>query len=81
MSILPGCARSQQGDSFVACCATGSSWSAKPEPNRQDYHPDGRRVTVSFHGPGETFAPKILRIMIEVQAKWTAEDCQRLSLL
>lgn len=49
--------------------------------HRQYYHPDGRRVTVSFHGPGETFAPKILRIMIEVQAKWTAEDCQRLGLL
>ncbi len=28
-------------------------------------HPDGRRVTVSFHRPGETFPPKTLCSMIE----------------
>jgi predicted RNA binding protein YcfA (HicA-like mRNA interferase family) len=43
-------------------------------------HPDGRRVTVSFHRPGDTFPPKTLRSMIELQAKWTEEDLKRLGL-
>ena len=33
-------------------------------------HADGRRVTVSFHRPGETFEIKTLRTMIEIQAHW-----------
>lgn len=44
-------------------------------------HPDGRRVTVTFHGSGQTFRPKTLRSMIETQAKWTADDLRRLKLL
>ncbi|MGH7909297.1 MAG: type II toxin-antitoxin system HicA family toxin [Thermodesulfobacteriota bacterium] len=28
-------------------------------------HPDGRRVTVSFHHPSDTFPPKTLKKMIE----------------
>jgi predicted RNA binding protein YcfA (HicA-like mRNA interferase family) len=32
------------------------------------YHPDGRRVTVTFHRPGNTFPPKILKRMLEDQA-------------
>lgn len=44
-------------------------------------HPDGRRVTVSFHRPGETFAPKTLKRIIEDQARWTEEDLERLNLL
>jgi predicted RNA binding protein YcfA (HicA-like mRNA interferase family) len=44
-------------------------------------HPDGRRVTVSFHSPGETFAIKTLRSMVEVQARWTESDLRRLKLL
>jgi len=44
-------------------------------------HPDGRRVTVSFHRPGETFAPKTLKRIIEDQACWTADDLTRLGLL
>ena len=43
-------------------------------------HPDGRRVTVSFHRPGETFEIKTLRTMIENQAHWTDEDLKRLKL-
>jgi predicted RNA binding protein YcfA (HicA-like mRNA interferase family) len=31
------------------------------------FHADGRRVTVSFHRPGETFEIKTLRTMIEHQ--------------
>jgi predicted RNA binding protein YcfA (HicA-like mRNA interferase family) len=37
-------------------------------------HSDGRRVTVTFHGSGDTFAPKTLKSMIETEAKWTVED-------
>jgi predicted RNA binding protein YcfA (HicA-like mRNA interferase family) len=44
-------------------------------------HPDGRRVTVSFHSPGETFAPKTLRSIIELQARWTEDDLRRLRLI
>jgi predicted RNA binding protein YcfA (HicA-like mRNA interferase family) len=44
-------------------------------------HPDGRRVTVSFHRPGETFEIKTLRTMIDLQAHWTEEDLKRLKLI
>jgi predicted RNA binding protein YcfA (HicA-like mRNA interferase family) len=44
-------------------------------------HADGRRVTVSFHRPGETFEIKTLRTMIELQAHWTDEDLKRLRLI
>jgi predicted RNA binding protein YcfA (HicA-like mRNA interferase family) len=44
-------------------------------------HPDGRRVTVSFSRPGDTFPPKTLRRIIEEQACWTAEDLRRLGVL
>jgi predicted RNA binding protein YcfA (HicA-like mRNA interferase family) len=44
-------------------------------------HVDGRRVTVSFHRPGETFEIKTLRTMIELQARWTDEDLKRLKLI
>ncbi|WP_324478211.1 type II toxin-antitoxin system HicA family toxin [Atribacter sp.] len=45
------------------------------------YHPDGRKITISFHHPGDTFPPKTLKKMIEYQAKWTEEDLKRLNLL
>ena len=44
-------------------------------------HHDGRRVTVSFHKGSQTFSPKILKIMIEDQAKWTVNDLKRLKIL
>jgi len=44
-------------------------------------HLDGRRVTVSFHRPGDTFDPKTLRSMIELQARWTEADLRRLGLV
>ena len=44
-------------------------------------HSDGRRVTVTFHGSGDTFAPKTLKSMIEIEAKWTVEDLKRLKLI
>jgi predicted RNA binding protein YcfA (HicA-like mRNA interferase family) len=44
-------------------------------------HPDGRRVTVSFHKPSDTFPPKTLRAIVELQARWTEEDLKRLKLV
>jgi predicted RNA binding protein YcfA (HicA-like mRNA interferase family) len=44
-------------------------------------HNDGRRVTVTFHRPGDTFPLGTLRSMIEVQAGWSEDDLRRLSLL
>jgi predicted RNA binding protein YcfA (HicA-like mRNA interferase family) len=44
-------------------------------------HPDTRRVTVSFHRPGQTFPLKTLKRMIEDQARWSEEDLKRLGLL
>jgi predicted RNA binding protein YcfA (HicA-like mRNA interferase family) len=49
--------------------------------HRHYMHPDGRRVTVSFHHPGQTFAPKTLKAMIELQAGWSLDDLRRLGLL
>jgi predicted RNA binding protein YcfA (HicA-like mRNA interferase family) len=42
-------------------------------------HPDGRRVTVTFHS-GQTFAPKTLKSMLEIQARWSSDDLRRLKL-
>lgn len=54
----------------------------RQEGSHQIYrHSDGRQVTVSFHGLGETFPPKTRRDMIEHQAKWTLEDLKRLKLV
>jgi len=44
-------------------------------------HPDGRRVTVTFHAPGQTFAPKTLRSMLETQARWKEDDLRRLRII
>ncbi len=47
--------------------------------HQQYRHPDGRRVTVSFHKPSDTFPPKTMKSMIE-QAGWTGEDLERLKI-
>ncbi len=44
-------------------------------------HPDGRRATVTFHSPGQTFRIDVLQSMIRDQAQWTEEDLKRLALL
>jgi predicted RNA binding protein YcfA (HicA-like mRNA interferase family) len=49
--------------------------------HRHYVHADGRRVTLSFHAPGETFAPKTLKTMLEIQARWDEADLRRLKLL
>lgn len=68
------------GRLIAALLRDGFSLDRQSGSHRQYRHPDGRRVTVSFHRSGETFSPKILRIMVERQAKWTAEDLSRLGL-
>ena len=49
--------------------------------HRQFKHPDGRRVTVTYHASGETFPPRILKSMIEVQARWAEDDLRRHGLI
>ena len=49
--------------------------------HRRYAHPDGRRVTLSFHHASDTFRTGTLKSMIETQARWTAEDLRRLGLL
>ena len=38
-------------------------------------------MTVSFHRPGQTFPPKTLRKMVEVEARWGEDDLRRLRLI
>jgi predicted RNA binding protein YcfA (HicA-like mRNA interferase family) len=60
-------------DGFVLDRQTGG--------HRHYLHPDGRRVTVTFHHPGQSFAPKTLKSMIELQARWSEADLRRLKLI
>ena len=61
-------------DGFYLRSAGGSSGS-----HQRFQHQDDRRVTVSFHKPSDTFAPKTLKSII-TQARWTEEDLRRLKL-
>jgi len=50
--------------------------------HRHFIHPDGRRITVKFHHSGDIFHdPKIIKRMIEDQARWTEADLKRLDLI
>ena len=44
-------------------------------------HRDGRRVTVTLHALGQTFHQKTLKSVIEIQARWTRDDLERLGML
>lgn len=48
--------------------------------HRRYQHPDGRRVTVSYHRSGDTYETRMLRIMLQDQAEWTQDDLRRLGL-
>lgn len=45
------------------------------------HHPDGRRVTVAFSSPSDTFLFKTLKSIIEKQARWNEDDLKRLGLI
>jgi predicted RNA binding protein YcfA (HicA-like mRNA interferase family) len=49
--------------------------------HRQYRHSDGRLVTVTYHHSGDTFSSRLLKSMIEVQARWTLVDLKRLKLV
>ena len=55
--------------------------SSRKGSHQRFQHQDGRRVTVSFHKPSETFPPRTLKTMLEGQARWTEEDLKRLNLI
>ena len=44
-------------------------------------HSDGRKVTVPFSSPGDTFLLKTLQSIVERQAGWTEDDLRRLDVL
>ena len=49
--------------------------------HRRYAHPDGRRVTLAYRSPGDTFRRATLHDIIYLQAEWTAADLTRLGLL
>jgi predicted RNA binding protein YcfA (HicA-like mRNA interferase family) len=49
--------------------------------HRHYRHPDGRRVTLSFHHSSDTFRRGTLHSIIEIQAQWTVDDLRRLGLM
>ncbi len=49
--------------------------------HRHYRHPDGRRVTLSFHHSADTFRAGTLKSIIEIQARWSGDDLHRLQLL
>lgn len=62
-----------ESDGFLLATSSGS--------HRQYKHADGRRVTVSYHKGSDTFGIRILKSMIERQARWTEEDLRRLNII
>ena len=62
-----------QRDGFIPARQRGS--------HHRYEHPDGRKVTVPFSSPGDTFLLKTLKSIIEKQASWTEEDLQQLDIL
>jgi predicted RNA binding protein YcfA (HicA-like mRNA interferase family) len=44
-------------------------------------HPDGRRVTIHLHRPGQILPIGTLQEIIENEARWSEEDLQRLRLV
>jgi predicted RNA binding protein YcfA (HicA-like mRNA interferase family) len=59
----------------------GFSLRSQSGSHQRYIHSDSRRVTVSFHRPGDTFPPKTLRRIIDDQARWKQDDLIRLKLL
>jgi predicted RNA binding protein YcfA (HicA-like mRNA interferase family) len=68
-------------DIMSALIRDGFSWDRGSGSHQIYYHPDGRRVSVTFHAPGDTFVPKTFKSMIEKEAHWTEDDLKRLNIL
>jgi predicted RNA binding protein YcfA (HicA-like mRNA interferase family) len=64
----------------AALVADGFRLHRQKGSHRHYRHPDGRRVTVSFHHSAGTFPIGTLKSMIETQAQWTPADIARLGL-
>jgi len=64
----------------TALHADGFELQRQKGSHRHYRHADGRRVTLSFHHSGDTFRIGTLRSIIEVQARWTADDLSRVKL-
>ena len=62
-----------QRDGFIPARQRGS--------HHRYEHTDGRKVSVPFSSPGDTFLLKTLKSIIETQARWTEEALQQLDLL
>ena len=61
-------------DGFVLSRSTGSH-------RRYCHEGTNRRVSISWHGGGQTFKLGTLRSIIERQARWTEADLIRLGLI
>lgn len=68
-------------DLIRALQADGFNLKRQKGSHRHYSHPDGRRVTLSFHRSSETFRIGTLRSIIEKQARWTEEDLRRFGLV
>jgi predicted RNA binding protein YcfA (HicA-like mRNA interferase family) len=64
-----------------ALIADGFTLKRQKGSHRRYTHPDGRRVTLSFHHASDTFRMGTLRSIVELQARWTEDDFRRLRLL
>ena len=65
----------------AALVADGFALRRQTGSHRRYVHPDGRRVTLTVHHWSDTFRPKTLRSMVEIQARWTEDDLRRLGFL
>ena len=82
MSIDWSALRSVRARELISALIRDGFFLRSQSGSHQRYrHPDGRRVTVSFHHASDTFPPKTLKLMIEDQARWTEDDLRRLGLI
>jgi len=82
MAIEYGLLRSLTAREIIAALIRDGFTLDRQSGSHQHYrHPDGRRVTVKFHHPGQTFTFKTLKSMFEDQVRWTRDDLKRLKLI
>jgi len=82
MAIQYGVLRSVTARDMVRALMQDGFFLRSQEGSHKRYqHPDGRRITVTYHRSSATFPPKTLKSMIERQAHWSEEDLRRLALL